>query len=389
MQIAIDKIKPYSKNAKQHPKKQIEQIAASIKAFGFNQPIVIDKGNVIIVGHGRYEAAKKLELKQVPVLQVDLPKDEANAYRLADNKLNESDWEMDLVIEELKTLGDDLVALTGFDSDLILEDEEEDDVVPETPDKPKTKLLDIYQLGNHKLMCGDSTNFEHVEKLMNGQQADLVFTDPPYNLAYDFAKNGMVQTGKRKARFKQIKNDEMSPEKFNKFIYDCFVNMHSFLKDGGTYYISGGRESTQIFNNKLAEAGFHISQWIVWKKENFNISRLSYHPSHEIITMGWKKGEKHQWYGGRNQRDVLEFSRETGKSVHPTQKPVALLEKLFVNSSKAGDLIMDLFLGSGASLITAEKTNRSCYGMELDPKYCDVIIKRWEDYSNKKAKKLN
>jgi len=388
-QILIQDIKPYPKNAKKHPKKQIEQVAASIKEFGFKQPIVLDKDNVLIVGHGRLEAAKLLDLKTVPaIIAADLSEEQIKAYRLADNKLNESDWDMDLVVGELKELEASLAGLTGFSLDLLVEANEKDDQVPELPDEPVSKLGDVYLLGKHRLMCGDSTKLEDVEKLMDGQKADLLVTDPPYNLAYDFGKNGMVQSGQRKARFGQIKNDEMSDEDFGVFLSDVFSNAYVSIKAGASYYVFGRRESTINFNRALEEKGFYIAQWVIWKKENFNISRLSFHPSHEIISYGWKKEAAHAWYGGRSQRDVIDASREIGSSVHPTQKPVELLSKLIINSSKEGDLILDLFGGSGSTLVTCEKTNRASATMEFDPKYCDVIIKRWEDYTNQKAIKL-
>lgn len=388
-QIKISEIVPYAKNAKKHSKKQIEQVATSIKSFGFRQPVVLDESNVIIVGHGRVEAAKLLGLDVVPSVVVeDLSQAQIKAYRLADNKLNESDWDMDLVVEELKELEADMVDLTGFSLDLLVEANEKDDQVPELPEEPKSKLGELYQLGRHRLMCGDSTKLEDVEKLMDGQKADLLVTDPPYNLAYDFGKNGMVQTGQRKSRFGQIKNDEMSDEDFKVFLSDCFTNAYVSLKAGGSYYVFGGRESTINFNLALEEKGFYIAQWVIWKKENFNISRLSFHPSHEIISYGWKKEAAHAWYGGRSQRDVLDVSRERSPD-HPTQKPVELLSKLVINSSKEGDLILDLFGGSGSTLITCEKVNRNCVTMEYDPKYVDVIIKRWEEYTGKKATLIN
>lgn len=206
----------------------------------------------------------------------------------------------------------------------------------------------------------------------------MVFTDPPYNIDYDFSNNGMVATGQRTARFDKIKNDKMSDEKFDQFIKDVFKNILLNLKEGGSYYISASRESTLTFNLMLKELDFHIQSWLIWVKENFNISRLDYHPRHEVITYGWKKGKAHNWCSDRSQTDVLEISREkAGTAVHPTQKPVALLEYLINNSSKAGNLILDFFCGSGSTLITCEKTKRICYGMELDEKYCDVIVKRY------------
>jgi len=208
--------------------------------------------------------------------------------------------------------------------------------------------------------------------------ADMVFTDPPYNIDYDFSNNGMVQTGQRTARFDKIQNDKMSDEKFNNFIKDVFSNIFTKLKEGGSYYISAGRESTLTFNLILKDLDFHIQSWLIWVKENFNISRLDYHPKHEVITYGWKKGKAHNWYSDRSQTDVVNISREkAGTAVHPTQKPVDLLIYFIENSSKKNEVILDLFGGSGSTLIACEKSKRICRSIEIDEKYCDVIVKRY------------
>src|SRR3990167_6100906 len=238
IEVALDKITPYSKNAKQHPRKQIQQIADSIREFGFNQPLVVDKDNVIIVGHGRYEAAKLLNLAKVPVLQVNLSEKKAKAYRLADNKLNESDWDMEMVIEELKSLEDDaLLALTGFTKDLITGVQEDNFNAQEAYDKikiPQTKLGDLYQLGNHRLMCGDSTKEGDVAKVMNGELADMIWTDPPYNVDYNYTSKyeGIRKPGKHRNQLskQQIFNDKKSPQEFSKFLLDVFKLCYKFCK---------------------------------------------------------------------------------------------------------------------------------------------------------------
>jgi len=235
-------------------------------------------------------------------------------------------------------------------------------------------------------MCGDSTVVTDVDKLMDGKKADMVFTDPPYNMDYDFSNNGMVETGQRTARFGKIKNDKMSNDDFDTFVMDVFTNLFSKLKEGGSYYITARRESTLLFNKMLNQQDLHVQSWLIWVKENFNISRFDYHPMHEVVTYGWKKGKAHSWYGDRSQTDVLNISREkAGEAVHPTQKPVALIEYLLSNSSKKGHSILDLFGGSGSTLIACEKTKRKCFMMELDEKYCDVIIQRYQEFTGKSA----
>jgi site-specific DNA-methyltransferase (adenine-specific) len=244
--MKIENIKPYEKNAKKHPKKQVEQVAKSIKEFGFNQPIVIDKKGVIIVGHGRYEAAKLLGLSDVPVIEVELTEEQAKAYRLADNKLNESEWEMDLVIEELKGLSEDMLDLTGFDKDLIIEPENKDDEVPEVPEEPKSKLGDLYELGNHRVLCGDSTKAEDVERLMDGKLADMIHTDPPYNVDYGVSKNP-------RHKIRTIENDKQSPEEWEDFCKSLFVIFKQYNK-GDIYMWGASSPEGTLF------------LWLVWQE---------------------------------------------------------------------------------------------------------------------------
>ena len=350
----INKIHPYEKNAKKHPKKQIEQVAASIKEFGFNQPIVVDKKGVIIVGHGRLEAAKLLGLKDVPTLTVDLNEQQAKAYRLADNKLNESDWEMDLVIADLKGLDPELFDLTGFDKDLIIEPDAKDDEIPE--DVPsQAKLGDIYQLGNHRVMCGDSTKIEDVEKLMDGVIPDLLHTDPPY---------GMNAVSKSGVLTKTYGTDIMGDDNQDvaKDAFNLFIGLYPDTKQiwwGANYYASVLPDS---------------ECWLVWDKNNGESDQTD-------CELAWA-----------NFRSVVrQFTQSSEKvnRVHPTQKPVSLMGWIIKRFKLTSKTILDPFLGSGSTLIAAEKTNRICYGMELDPKYVDVIIKRWEDYTNQTAEKLN
>lgn len=404
--LPIEKIKPYKKNAKKHPDKQIKQVAASIKEFGFNQPIVVDKNNVVIVGHGRLEAAKLLGLTEVPVITVDLSEEQAKAYRLADNKLNESDWDMGLVIEELKVLSAEMLELTGFDSDLIIEPDAKDDEVPENP-PTKAKLGDVWLLGRHRLVCGDSTDKAAVETLMNGANADMVFTDPPYNVAYE---------GSGKNTSEGILNDNMSDQQFEEFLVEAFKRMAENVKRTAGCYIFHSHKTATDFEKALQEAGFTIDTQLIWNKPSAGMGMNHYRTKHEPFFYASLEKEK-TFYGDRTGTTVwkvpddplralqwfqkIQETLESGKSTvwtmkranvneyaHPTQKPVELAVTAMVKSSKVDDIVLDPFLGSGTTLIAADKSNRICYGMELDPKYVDVIIERYEQYTGNRAEKI-
>ena len=376
--IEVEKLIPYAKNAKKHPKKQIEQIAKSIKEFGFNQPIVVDSKNNIVVGHGRLEAAKFLKIDRVPVVRLDeLTEQQLKAYRLADNKLNESDWDMDLVIEELKELDSAMIDLTGFSNDLILEEDEKDDQVPELPEEPKAKLGDIYLLGKHRLMCGDSTKLEDVEKLMNGQKADMVFTDPPYKI--------QTEGGHKSDLSKSLQKQGRAIEFIANFNPVDFLNILPTLFNTNTInaYVFCNKELLPDYLVWARDAGFSFNV-LVWKKPNAIPIGDSHRPDIEYLLLFrknaiWNNGLSHIV----NYSRLIEAKRETG--LHPTMKPVDIITNQIKISSNNGSLLTDLFLGSGSTLIAAEKTNRICYGMELEPRYIDVIIKRWEDYTGEKA----
>ena len=359
-------ITPYEKNAKKHPKKQIEQVAASIKEFGMNQPIVVDKQGVIIVGHGRFEALKHLgwEVKDEYIKVVDLTEEQAKAYRLADNKLNESEWDMALVIEELKGLSDEMLELSGFDSDLIIEPDEKDDEVPEVPEEPVSQLGDLYELGGHRVLCGDSTKIEEVERLMDGKKADMVFTDPPYGMDVDVDYDKMFsKDGKHKDkgnRFTKVIGDDADYDPTH--IFDMFGYCDEMILWGGDYY------------RKYLPLG---GSWFVWdKRTNEQMDKVvgntfelawSLHPhKREVARILWSG------HHGMAKDD-------SKKRVHPTQKPTMLIEWFFKRIK--GQLVTDLFLGSGSTLIASEKTGRICYGMELDPKYVDVIVQRYCEYT--------
>lgn len=375
-------IKPYSRNAKKHPDNQLKAIAKSIKEFGWQQPIVVDKDNEIIVGHGRWFAyekyGKEMDLPKPEIKKAsNLTKQQVKAYRLADNKLNESDWDMDLAIEELKELDDYHFELTGFDKDLLIEPDEKDDEIPD--DAPAVaKLGDIWQLGRHRLMCGDSTKREDVEKLMDGKKADMVFTDPPWNVAIGLDSNP------RHRQREGLKNDNLGKD-FYSFLEKIAINIVDFNK-GDVYCVMGCEEWPNI-HKALTTVGLHWSSTIVWSKDIFVLGRSKYHRQYEPIWYGWK--DKSKYRGDRKQSDLWQIKRPKRSEEHPTMKPVELCSKGITNSSVQDDIILDLFLGSGSTLIACEKTNRICYGMELDEHYCDVIIKRYEQYTNNKAKRLN
>lgn len=366
-------IKPYSKNAKKHPKKQIEAVANSIREFGMNQPIVVDKNGVIIVGHGRFEALKHLgwEVKDEWVKVVDLTEEQAKAYRLADNKLNESDWDMDLVTEELKGLDDYMLDLTGFDKDLIIEPDEKDDEVPETPKEPQSKLGDLYELGGHRVLCGDSLDLDSVHKLANGVKVDMYLTDQPYNVAYE---------GKTKDAL-TIENDSMSDADFRKFLIDAFTGADSIMKAGAVFYIWHADSEGYNFRGACHDIGWKVRQCLIWNKQTMVMGRQDYHWKHEPCLYGWKDGASHLWNSDRTQTTVLNFDRPNRNAEHPTMKPIELFSYQITNNTKGEDIVFDNFLGSGTTLIASQKTGRICYGMELDPKYVDVIVQRYCDYT--------
>lgn len=380
-------IKPYEKNAKKHPDKQLKMIADSINAFGCKQPIVVDKDGVIVAGHGRYLAMTKLlgytELREAPksnkgdtfipyILADELTDEEIKAYRLADNKLNESEWDMGLVMEELKELTIDFQELTGFNLDILIEPEEKDDIIPETPEEPKSQKGDIYELGEHRVMCGDSISHDDVERLMNGRLADMIHTDPPYNV--DYGANKHHPTWK----IRSIENDKLDPKAWEDFCKSLYANFQTFNK--GDIYMWGdsGVEGMKM-RLWLTEAGCHWSTTIIWKKDRMVLSPANYQRMYEPCFYGWFG--KSTWQGSRKEVEVWEEKRPTNSKLHPTMKPIEICSRAIINSSKERDIVLDLFLGSGSTLIASEKTKRTCYGMEIDPHYVDVIVQRWVDYT--------
>ena len=381
---------PYARNARTHSDEQVAQIAASIKEFGWTNPILVDGDNGIIAGHGRLAAARKLGNTEVPVIELTgLSEAQKRAYILADNKLAlNAGWDIDLLAEELKELKDlnfDL-ELTGFSdkelADFLAEEVEgltDEDAVPDVQEEPKTKLGDIYQLGNHRLMCGDSCSLTDMEKLCDGQLVDMWLTDPPYNVAYE---------GKTKDAL-TIQNDSMGDDKFRQFLRDAYVTADLVMKPGAVFYIWHADSEGYNFRGAAQDAGWKVRQCLIWKKSTMVMGRQDYHWKHEPCLYGWKEGAGHLWATDRKQTTILEFDKPSRNGEHPTMKPVALFEYQMLNNTKGGDIVLDSFGGSGTTLLAAEKNGRYARLMELDPKYCDVIVKRWEDFTGKKAKLVN
>lgn len=389
---SVTELIPYANNSRTHSDEQVAQIAASIKEFGWTNPILIDDQNSIIAGHGRLMAARKLGLDKVPCIEVkNLTPGQVKAYIIADNKLAlNAGWDFTLLnveFEQLAEMGIDL-EITGFSLEEIEELKPvelnegltDEDAVPDVPEDPKTKLGDIYQLGNHRLMCGDSTSIDAVDKLMPNELADLVFTDPPYNVAYSGRGDNNLGT---------IKNDDMTDNQFEDFCRGFFGCYFAKMKSLACIYVChpDSQSAPKLAFEKTFAEQFKKSSTLIWMKQSAGMGWQDYRAQHEPILYGWKPGTgKHFYCGDRAKTTIWKIGRDAqSKYVHPTQKPVALPEEAINNSSKGQDIVLDLFGGSGSTLIACEKTGRHARLMELDPKYCDVIVKRWEDFTGKKA----
>ncbi len=387
----IEKLVPYARNSRTHSEEQIAQIAASIREWGFTTAVLVDEVGGIIAGHGRVLAARKLGMEQLPVMVAKGWTDaQKRAYVIADNKLAlNAGWDNEMLTIELNELLADGFALEmlGFDPKelgALLEPEvveglTDEDAVPDVPEEPKTKLGDIYQLGNHRLMCGDSTSIDAVDKLMDGQKADMVFTDPPYGVAYEGGHNQKKRKG--------IIADTLEGDDLTGLFYGALIAAVSNTKDGAAFYVwyaSGKSIETYAALSNLPLKLRAVIQWYKIKS-GLGAFMSQYIPNSEPCMYLHKTGCSPAWYGPTNEKTVWELKKESKNTYHPTQKPVELSERAINNSSKAGDEILDLFGGSGSTLIACEKTSRHARLMELDPKYCDVIVKRWEDFTGKKA----
>jgi DNA modification methylase len=389
--IATEKVVPYARNPRKN-EEAVAKVAASIKEFGWRQPIVVDKDYVVIAGHTRLMAARSLELKEVPIhVALDLTEAQVKAYRLADNRVaEEAEWDYDLLKLELEDLGGTGIdlGLLGFNpeelDDLLIDPEEinalpsdEDDEIPDEVEAV-CQPGDIWQLGMHRICCGDATDRSFYQLVLGEQQVDMVLTDPPYNVNYQ----GKTDQGMT------IKNDNMKDGDFRNFIADVYVNLFTCMREGAPIYVFHADSEGHHFRQGMRNAGLKLSECLVWKKNRLVLGRHDYQWQHEPVLYGWKEGAAHPWYSDRSQTTIMEFDRPAKSTEHPTMKPVELLTYLLGNSSKKGDLVWDSFLGSGSTLIACERTGRRCVGLEIDPHYCDVIIKRWEDLTGQKAERV-
>ena len=407
--ININKLIPYINNPRINDG-AVDKVASSIKNFGFKNPIIIDKDNEIIAGHTRLKAARKLNLDEVPTIRVeDLTEQQVKAFRIADNKVTEySSWEEDLLMQELKDIEDIDMSEFGFSDEFFEPEVFEDDFDEEEEmiEEPITEPEDIYQLGNHRLMCGDATISTDVKKLVNGQKIDLYLTDPPYNVNYTGGTEEALT----------IQNDNMEDIAFRNFLIKAFKVANDVLKPGGAFYIWHADSEGYNFRSAAHEVGWQIRQCLIWVKNSLVLGRQDYQWQHEPCLYGWKDGAAHYFTADRTQTTVIEdrpnlkkMTKEELKDLvvelmkspipttvlredkpsrnsdHPTMKPIRLIGRLIANSTRKGETVLDTFGGSGSTLVAAEQLGRICYMMELDPKYCDVIINRWEQYTGQKA----
>lgn len=409
--MKVKDIKPYARNAKKHGKVQIDNVAESIRQFGFTQPLVVDKDGVLIIGHCRLAAAKKLKLKEVPCVCMDeLSEEQVAKLRLLDNKLNESDWDFELLADEIEDLDFD-----GFELDWGLEEKKREIIEDEPPEpdfenEPTAKRGDIYQCGRHRVMCGDSTSVDDLKQLLNGKVADLLLTDPPYNMNFEGAGNTKDRESKK------IMNDHMSDDDFEKFLQSVFGVAKEFIKDGASFYVFYKELGRGVFITSILNAGLKFKQELIWVKNQLVLGGSNYQSMYEPCLYGCKGKRVKIWNGKRKQRSVIESvdlmtedemrkaireltevdetdiireNKPLVNDLHPTMKPIKLLARFVYNSSNIDDAVLDIFGGSGSTMIACQQLDRSAYLMELDPRYVDVIVKRWEDFTGEKAVRLN
>lgn len=378
----ISAIKPYNYNPRNNDK-AIDVVANSIKEFGFKVPIIIDKNNIIVTGHTRYKASIKLGLDSVPcIIADDLTEEQIKAFRIADNKTSEiATWDSELLNKELKELSNLQIDMLDYgfkEIDFNFNEEIDDYIIDEEDIKnsiPKSKKGEIYKLGNHVLMCGDSTDVKDVNKLVGNNKIDLLITDPPYNVNYN---------GKTKDKL-TIQNDNLGKNDFKNFLKKSFKAADLVMKKGAVFYIWHSDTESLNFRQACDEINWDIRECLIWNKNAFVMGRQDYQWKHEPCLYGWKSGASHIWNGDRKQATVIDLNKPVRSELHPTMKPVELFSYQIRNSSNKYDNVLDLFGGSGTSLIACENLNRHCYTMELDPRYVDVIIKRWEESTGKKA----
>jgi DNA modification methylase len=387
----VDRLLPYARNARTHSAEQVAQIAASIAEFGWTNPILVGPNGIIIAGHARLLAARKLGMTEVPVIVLDhLTESQRRALVLADNRLAlNAGWDEEMLRVEMAALDEDgfNLELVGFTDDeiedLLREPGEvnagntDDDAVPETPETPVTVPGDVWILGGHRLLCGDATQMADVEKVLAGGLADMVFCDPPYNVNYGATMKDKLRGNKRK-----IANDDLGQD-FEEFLRDACVNILAVTK--GAVYICMSSSELHTLQKAFREAGGHWSTFVIWAKNTFTMGRSDYQRQYEPILYGWKEGTDHFWCGARDQGDVWFVKKPVANDLHPTMKPVELVERAVGNSSKGRDTVLDPFGGSGSTLIACEKSGRHARMIELEPKYCDVIIRRWQEFTGKEA----
>nr|DAE75083.1 MAG TPA: adenine specific DNA methyltransferase [Caudoviricetes sp.] len=373
--VSVAKLVPYQNNARTHSPAQIQKLRSSLREFGFVNPVIIDRDYNVIAGHGRIAAAREEGITEVPCVFVDhLTEAQKKAYILADNRMAmDAGWDEELLrveLEALEEMGFDL-GMTGFDEKELAElfpteeaKEDDFDVDAELQKPTFTKSGDVWTLGRHRLVCGDSTKEETYAALMDGIKANLVITDPPYNVNYEGSAG-------------KIKNDNMANDKFYEFLFAAFQNMESVMAPDASIYVFHADTEGLNFRRAFADAGFYLSGCCIWKKQSLVLGRSPYQWQHEPVLYGWKKNGKHQWYTGRKETTIWEFDKPKKNGDHPTMKPIPLLAYPIGNSSMANSVVLDPFGGSGSTLIACEQTDRICRTIELDEKFCDVIVNRY------------
>lgn len=393
--VPIGAIRPYEHNAKLHPSEQIEQIKNSICEFGMNDPIGVWHEE-IVEGHGRLIACKELGYEVVPIIRLDgLTDEQRRAYTLVHNKTTmNSDFNMETLEAELNKIDDiDMDALGFDDMNFSIEEDtpqaQDDGFDEEPPEEPMSKKGNIYRLGRHHLMCGDSCSIDDVEHLTGGKLIDLYLTDPPYNVALGIG--GSVDEARERHRRTDglvIMNDKMDDDSFHQFLVDAFAAAEKVMKPGASFYIWHADNESYNFRGALRDVGLTLRQTLIWNKNTMTLGRQDYQWKHEPCLYGWKDGASHHWYNDRSQTTVIDMDKPSRSVDHPTMKPVPLFAYQIQNSTKPGDMVFDSFGGSGTTLIACEQLERTCYMMELDPRYVDVIIRRWETLTGNKAELL-
>ncbi len=397
IKLPISSLKLDPNNARTHSEKNLKAICGSLKKFGQQKPIVVSNENVVVAGNGTLEAAKQLGWAEISAVKTDLNKTHSKAYALADNRSAElAAWDDAILGKTLTDLIDEDfdIAEIGFEAgdwdEPAKEGLTDDDVVPEIEQNIHGVTRgDIWQLGNHRLMCGDSTSKDDVDRLMAGEKADMVFTDPPYGVSYTEKNEYLNSIGGGHRLTNAIENDSKSVPEMFEFWKSIFNMTASVCGNRSSYYIcspQGGELMMMMMMQAIDQSPWSLKHTLIWNKNNHVLGRCDYHYKHEPILYGWKKKGVHDFYGaGTFTKRVWDVAKPHNSDLHPTMKPIELIENALANSTKPSALVIDVFLGSGSTLIACEKTNRKCYGMEIDPHYCSVIIERWQQFTNKKA----